>query len=253
MQEQKDQFVDSDDDKSLIQFIQLKKKKTVLKKLEIVKVVNPEIPANEAETSIERKAKTKQAQYKCSDCEKTGVTRIFKHKESLVSHIVSKHGEDSKKLLFVCDVCSASQKPQIFSAKKPFLAHMMTQHMMVVFICDICSAIFKLKANYKTHVMTHNIQPKKEFKCDICNGTFVNKAGYVAHRKRFPGPHIKQICPHCGASFSREKHMQNHRCKTLLLREAKEKAQERTDQEKADAEVVQQVSLIYFLLIIISK
>lgn len=162
------------------------------------------------------KAKKK---YTCDHCAKMGMKRVYNSLEKYKHHVSLLHEkskEDVKR--FECTDCP---EPVWFPTKSKFCYHLGAKHPGIIkFICEVCTETFKLKANYKNHMKTHNIVVQKKFSCDVCNGTFVNRAGFEAHKKRFPGPHIKQNCSHCGFSFSREKHMKNHRCKKLLLEEA---------------------------------
>lgn len=157
--------------------------------------------------------------FPCEICCKEGFPKEYNSVEKHKQHMASVHEiytEEVKR--FECTECPEAVW---FPTKSKFNYHLGTKHPGIIkFVCEICTETFKLKANYKNHLKTHNIVVQKKFSCDVCNGTFVNKAGYEAHKKRFPGPHIKQSCSHCGFSFSKEKHLLNHRCKTLLLEEA---------------------------------
>lgn len=162
---------------------------------------------------------SKKKRYPCDHCAKMGVKRIYNTLEKYKHHVSLLHEKIKEEVKrFECTDCP---EPVWFPTKSKFCYHLGAKHPGIIkFICEVCTESFKLKANYKNHMKTHNIVVQKKFSCDVCNGTFVNRAGYEAHRKRFPGPHIKQNCSHCGFSFSREKHMKNHRCKKLLLEEA---------------------------------
>lgn len=179
----------------------------------------------------------------CTTCKEKGVRRTFKSEESLSSHIKQAHSDEGGGSkddcpIFLCSLCCEpenSSAPLIFTSKNKYLSHLSAVHQTQMFLCDICSSAFKLKANYKSHMLTHNVEPKKAFKCEVCNGTFVNRAGFDSHKRRFPGPHMKQTCVNCGVSFSKEQHMKNHRCRKLLLQEAEAQATETAENVKLEA------------------
>ncbi|KAK6636892.1 hypothetical protein RUM43_010556 [Polyplax serrata] len=163
--------------------------------------------------------KRSKKKFPCEICAKDGTPKVYNTLEKHKQHMATVHEIYSKEVKrFECTECSQTVW---FPTKSKYMYHLGTKHPGIIkFICEVCTETFKLKANYKNHMKSHNIVVQKKFACDVCNGTFVNKAGFEAHKRRFPGPHIKQSCSHCGFSFSREKHLINHRCKTLLLEEA---------------------------------
>lgn len=173
--------------------------------------------------SDDSNSKRTKKKFPCEICAKEGSPKVYNSMEKHKHHMATVHEIYSKELKrFECTECPETVW---FPTKSKFTYHLGTKHPGIIkFICEVCTETFKLKANYKTHMKTHNIVVQKKFSCEVCNGTFVNKAGFEAHKKRFPGPHIKQSCSHCGFSFSREKHLINHRCKTLLLEEAAARA-----------------------------
>lgn len=177
----------------------------------------------------------KKKKFTCDTCAKMGIKKVYNSLDKYTDHINLLHEkpkDDIKK--FECTDCP---EPVWFPTKSKYCYHLGAKHPGIIkFICEVCTETFKLKANYKNHMKTHNIVVQKKFQCDVCMGTFVNRAGYEAHKKRFPGPHIKQNCSHCGFSFSREKHMRNHRCKKLLLEEAARNAQ-----NESGSEIISQV------------
>ncbi|EEB14984.1 zinc finger protein, putative [Pediculus humanus corporis] len=177
------------------------------------------ITKEDADDSCKRSKK----KFACELCAKEGSPKVYNSIEKHRQHMETVHDTSKNEVKrFECTECP---KTVWFPTKSKYTYHLGTKHPGVIkFVCEVCTETFILKANYKSHMKTHNIVIQKKYSCDGCNGTFVNKAGYEAHKKRFPGPHIKQSCSHCGFSFSKEKHLMNHRCKTLLLEEAAAKA-----------------------------
>ncbi|KAL0276037.1 UNVERIFIED_CONTAM: hypothetical protein PYX00_003711 [Menopon gallinae] len=182
----------------------------------------------ESDAKVDYVSKT----FTCKVCSGMGLKRVYSSMEKLKRHTKEVHEPKKDVKRFECTDCP---EPVWFPTKSKFCYHLGAKHPGVIkFVCEVCTQTFKLKANYKNHLKTHNIVVQKKFSCDVCLGTFVNRAGYEAHKKRFPGQHIKQSCVRCGVSFSKEKHMKNHRCKILLLEEAAAAARDSTKGMEAE-------------------
>lgn len=132
--------------------------------------------------------------FNCPDC-----GDIFTDEESLHSHNVSHHPEES----YPCDICKKS-----FRSKATLYSHKRSVHTdnPKEYICEFCGKVYK---GYVSFVDHKNAHINAEFTCDICGQTFDMRRALAWHK--LTHSERAYVCQICDKGFRTKAYLNRHK------------------------------------------
>ena len=134
--------------------------------------------------------------FQCDVC-----SRQYKHKRTMTKHKLYAHGDAPT---YNCQLCDFTTIHSSY-----LQVHIMRKHTVnYPFPCNKCDRMFRVKADYMKHIVTHDGEPCI---CDVCGTKVANKISLYFHKNyNHTVKDARFQCPLCKKKLQTQKNLDSH-------------------------------------------